>query len=114
MTKSGVGQETFGCGSDAVCVPDTRGHCSPLRTLLTEQTFCFSFPLQTFSLCSQIYAEGLIHLDSARTLQGSPLSFSCGGMDDIVSTTDYKPQKKRRRGTSVDSVVASLNREKSL
>uniref|UniRef100_A0A671UAA8 Stabilin 2 n=1 Tax=Sparus aurata TaxID=8175 RepID=A0A671UAA8_SPAAU len=31
----------------------------------------------------KIYAEGLIHLDSARTLQGSPLSFSCGGMDDI-------------------------------
>ncbi|XP_042259475.1 stabilin-2 [Thunnus maccoyii] len=31
----------------------------------------------------KIYAEGLIYLDSARTLQGSPLSFSCGGMDDI-------------------------------
>ncbi|KAM8740220.1 stabilin-2 isoform 1-T1 [Acanthopagrus schlegelii] len=31
----------------------------------------------------KIYAEGLIHLDSARTLQGSPLSFGCGGMDDI-------------------------------
>lgn len=35
---------------------------------------------------SQVYAEGLVHLDSARTLQGSPLSFSCGGMDNIVST----------------------------
>ncbi|XP_071358845.1 stabilin-2 isoform X1 [Trachinotus anak] len=31
----------------------------------------------------KVYAEGLIHLDSARTLQGSPLSFSCGGMDAI-------------------------------
>ncbi|GAA6235731.1 stabilin-2-like [Lates japonicus] len=31
----------------------------------------------------KIYAEGLIHLDSGRTLQGSPLSFTCGGMDDI-------------------------------
>ncbi|XP_059181662.1 stabilin-2 [Centropristis striata] len=31
----------------------------------------------------KIYAEGLIHLDSVRTLQGSPLSFSCGGMDAI-------------------------------
>ncbi|XP_029351188.1 stabilin-2 isoform X1 [Echeneis naucrates] len=31
----------------------------------------------------KIYAERLIHLDSARTLQGSSLSFSCGGMDDI-------------------------------
>ncbi|XP_040886255.1 stabilin-2 isoform X2 [Toxotes jaculatrix] len=31
----------------------------------------------------KIYAEGLIHQDSARTLQGSPLSFTCGGMDDI-------------------------------
>uniref|UniRef100_UPI0037E83392 stabilin-2 n=1 Tax=Semicossyphus pulcher TaxID=241346 RepID=UPI0037E83392 len=31
----------------------------------------------------KIYAEGLIHLDSARTLQGSSLSFSCGGMDAI-------------------------------
>ncbi|KAM9824594.1 stabilin-2 [Neosynchiropus ocellatus] len=28
-------------------------------------------------------AEALTHLDSARTLQGSPLSFVCGGMDDI-------------------------------
>lgn len=39
------------------------------------------------SLFPQIYAEGLIHLDSARTLQGSSLSFNCGGTDDIVSTT---------------------------
>ncbi|XP_026182637.1 stabilin-2 isoform X2 [Mastacembelus armatus] len=31
----------------------------------------------------KIYAEGLIHLDSPRTLQGSPLSFICGGTDDI-------------------------------
>ncbi|XP_039999160.1 stabilin-2 isoform X2 [Xiphias gladius] len=31
----------------------------------------------------KIYAEGLIHLDSARTLQGSPLSFTCGGVDAI-------------------------------
>ncbi|KAI3366323.1 hypothetical protein L3Q82_000431 [Scortum barcoo] len=31
----------------------------------------------------KIYAEGLIHLDSARTLQGSPLSFVCGGTDNI-------------------------------
>nr|XP_046235043.1 stabilin-2 isoform X1 [Scatophagus argus] len=31
----------------------------------------------------KVYAENLIHLDSARTMQGSPLSFSCGGMDDI-------------------------------
>ncbi|XP_035536186.1 stabilin-2 [Morone saxatilis] len=31
----------------------------------------------------KIYAEGLIHLDSVRTLQGSPLSFTCGGLDDI-------------------------------
>ncbi|XP_067346973.1 stabilin-2 isoform X2 [Channa argus] len=29
------------------------------------------------------YAEGLIHLDAARTLQGSPLSFVCGGTDNI-------------------------------
>uniref|UniRef100_A0A673BK44 Stabilin 2 n=1 Tax=Sphaeramia orbicularis TaxID=375764 RepID=A0A673BK44_9TELE len=28
----------------------------------------------------------LIHLDSPRTIQGSPLSFSCGGLDAIVST----------------------------
>ncbi|XP_068611107.1 stabilin-2 [Brachionichthys hirsutus] len=31
----------------------------------------------------KVYAEGLIHLDSARTLQGSPLSFSCGGADNM-------------------------------
>ncbi|XP_062239185.1 stabilin-2 isoform X1 [Platichthys flesus] len=31
----------------------------------------------------KIYAEGLIYLDSARTLQGSPLSFVCGGTDSI-------------------------------
>ncbi|KAM3587343.1 uncharacterized protein V6R79_002629 [Siganus canaliculatus] len=31
----------------------------------------------------KVYAEGLIHLDSARTLQGSPVSFSCGGSDAI-------------------------------
>ncbi|XP_042338541.1 stabilin-2, partial [Plectropomus leopardus] len=31
----------------------------------------------------KIYAEGLIHQDSLRTLQGSPLSFTCGGTDDI-------------------------------
>ncbi|XP_033470098.2 stabilin-2 isoform X1 [Epinephelus lanceolatus] len=31
----------------------------------------------------KIYAEGLIHLDSVRTLQGSPLSFTCGGTDNI-------------------------------
>ncbi|XP_041636350.1 stabilin-2 isoform X2 [Cheilinus undulatus] len=31
----------------------------------------------------KVYAEGLIHLDSPRTLQGSPLSFSCGGSDAI-------------------------------
>ncbi|XP_029282312.1 stabilin-2 [Cottoperca gobio] len=31
----------------------------------------------------KVYAEGLIHLDSVRTLQGSPLSFTCGGTDDI-------------------------------
>ncbi|XP_026003013.1 stabilin-2 [Astatotilapia calliptera] len=31
----------------------------------------------------KVYAEGLIFLDSARSLQGSPLSFSCGGTDNI-------------------------------
>ncbi|XP_061768066.1 stabilin-2 isoform X1 [Nerophis ophidion] len=31
----------------------------------------------------KVYAEGLIHLDSARTLQGSSLSFNCGGPDEI-------------------------------
>ncbi|KAM3858894.1 stabilin-2 [Diretmus argenteus] len=31
----------------------------------------------------KVYAAELIHLDSARTLQGSPLSFSCGGKDNI-------------------------------
>ncbi|XP_071400423.1 stabilin-2, partial [Centroberyx affinis] len=31
----------------------------------------------------KVYAAELIHLDSARTLQGSQLSFSCGGMDNI-------------------------------
>ncbi|KAF1394437.1 hypothetical protein PFLUV_G00000290 [Perca fluviatilis] len=31
----------------------------------------------------KVYAEGLVHLDSARTLQGSPLSFTCGGTDAI-------------------------------
>ncbi|XP_065807292.1 stabilin-2 isoform X1 [Labrus bergylta] len=31
----------------------------------------------------KVYAEGLIYLDSARSLQGSPLTFSCGGMDAI-------------------------------
>ncbi|TKS90348.1 EGF-like and X-link domain-containing adhesion molecule 2 Fasciclin [Collichthys lucidus] len=31
----------------------------------------------------KVYAEALIHVDSARTLQGSPLSFLCGGTDDI-------------------------------
>ncbi|CAB1434831.1 unnamed protein product, partial [Pleuronectes platessa] len=31
----------------------------------------------------KIYAESLIYLDSARTLQGSPLSFVCGGTDNI-------------------------------
>uniref|UniRef100_A0A1A8KSS0 Stabilin 2 n=1 Tax=Nothobranchius kuhntae TaxID=321403 RepID=A0A1A8KSS0_NOTKU len=31
----------------------------------------------------KIYAEGLIYLEPARTLQGSSLSFSCGGLDNI-------------------------------
>ncbi|XP_022068333.2 stabilin-2 isoform X1 [Acanthochromis polyacanthus] len=31
----------------------------------------------------KVYAEGLVYLDSARTLQGSPLSFSCGGPEHI-------------------------------
>ncbi|KAG7497480.1 stabilin-2 isoform X1 [Solea senegalensis] len=31
----------------------------------------------------KVFAEGLIHLDSPRTLQGSPLSFVCGGSDNI-------------------------------
>ncbi|KAF7646718.1 hypothetical protein LDENG_00183230 [Lucifuga dentata] len=31
----------------------------------------------------KVYAAALIHLDSARTLQGSSLSFSCGGMNNI-------------------------------
>ncbi|XP_055087632.1 stabilin-2 [Periophthalmus magnuspinnatus] len=31
----------------------------------------------------KIYAEGLVHLDVPRTLQGSSLSFSCGGSDAI-------------------------------
>uniref|UniRef100_A0A8P4K5U1 Stabilin 2 n=1 Tax=Dicentrarchus labrax TaxID=13489 RepID=A0A8P4K5U1_DICLA len=30
-----------------------------------------------------IFPASLIHLDSVRTLQGSPLSFTCGGLDDI-------------------------------
>ncbi|KAM7367455.1 hypothetical protein PAMP_015355 [Pampus punctatissimus] len=34
-------------------------------------------------LSQKVYSEGLIYLDMARTLQGSPLSFSCGGTDDI-------------------------------
>ncbi|XP_034530059.1 stabilin-2 [Notolabrus celidotus] len=32
---------------------------------------------------NKVYAEGLIHMDSAPTLQGSSLSFSCGGTDNI-------------------------------
>ncbi|KAM4711664.1 stabilin-2 [Anableps anableps] len=31
----------------------------------------------------KVYAEGLIYLESGRTLQGSSLSFSCGGSDKI-------------------------------
>ncbi|KAJ0056918.1 hypothetical protein NL108_000721, partial [Boleophthalmus pectinirostris] len=31
----------------------------------------------------KIYAEGLVHLDLARTVQGSSLSFTCGGSDAI-------------------------------
>ncbi|KAM4569636.1 stabilin-2 [Odontesthes bonariensis] len=31
----------------------------------------------------RVYAEALIYLESARTLQGSVLSFSCGGSDNI-------------------------------
>ncbi|XP_037615817.1 stabilin-2 [Sebastes umbrosus] len=31
----------------------------------------------------KVYAEGLIHLNSPQTLQGSPLSFTCGGTDQI-------------------------------
>ncbi|KAM9705237.1 stabilin-2-like [Menidia menidia] len=31
----------------------------------------------------KVYAEQLVYLDSARTLQGSALSFSCGGADNI-------------------------------
>ncbi|XP_034722416.1 stabilin-2-like [Etheostoma cragini] len=34
-------------------------------------------------LGQKIYAEGLIYLDSARSLQGSTLSFTCGGTDAI-------------------------------
>ncbi|XP_036005270.1 stabilin-2 [Fundulus heteroclitus] len=34
-------------------------------------------------ISQKVYAEGLIYLESARTLQGSSLSFSCGGSDDI-------------------------------
>ncbi|XP_028254125.1 stabilin-2 isoform X2 [Parambassis ranga] len=34
-------------------------------------------------LSQKVYAEELIYLDSARTLQGSSLSFSCGGTDNI-------------------------------
>ncbi|KAM6895722.1 stabilin-2 [Xenentodon cancila] len=31
----------------------------------------------------KVYAEGLIYMDVARTMQGSSLSFSCGGPDNI-------------------------------
>ncbi|KAK7896729.1 hypothetical protein WMY93_022054 [Mugilogobius chulae] len=31
----------------------------------------------------KIYAEGLVHLDLVRTIQGSSLSFSCGGSDAV-------------------------------
>lgn len=31
----------------------------------------------------KVYAEGLVYLDSARTLQGSSLSFTCGDIDNI-------------------------------
>lgn len=31
----------------------------------------------------KVYAEGLVYLESARTLQGSALSFSCGGTENI-------------------------------
>ncbi|XP_041833045.1 stabilin-2 [Melanotaenia boesemani] len=31
----------------------------------------------------KVYAEELVYLDSPRTLQGSPLSFSCGGSEEI-------------------------------
>ncbi|XP_015254887.1 PREDICTED: stabilin-2 [Cyprinodon variegatus] len=34
-------------------------------------------------ISQKIYAEGLIYLDSGRTLQGSSLSFSCGGSERI-------------------------------
>ncbi|XP_027899534.1 stabilin-2 isoform X1 [Xiphophorus couchianus] len=34
-------------------------------------------------ISQKVYAEGLIYLESGRTLQGSALSFSCGGPDKI-------------------------------
>lgn len=59
--------------------------------LLVYFSLKLSFKIQT-------YAEGLVHLDSARTLQGSPLSFTCGGTDSIVSM--MKTENKRRRADS--------------
>lgn len=128
QTKSGgvpslAGRETWlangncGCGADVVCVSacsDTRRKSShgwtqrvfPVRTLNRWSLF-----LVCFSSNFQIYAEGLIHLDSARTLQGSPLSFTCGGTDDIVSTTET--DKTLKQGHLLTQLFL-LNREKSL
>ncbi|XP_068162494.1 stabilin-2 [Antennarius striatus] len=46
----------------------------------------------------KVYAEGLIHLDSVRTLQGSPLAFTCGGPDHIgeVFISDRKCRVTQR------------------
>lgn len=52
---------------------------------------------QTFFVHTQVYADTLVHMDSARTLQGSPLSFSCGGMDNIVSADTLKKNNKKNK-----------------
>lgn len=85
---------------------------SPDVSSRTDSLCLASSSLHTFFLHVQVYAEGLIHLDAVRTLQGSPLSFICGGSDNIVSTTDQTLKKKRRH--FFDAAVSSLNRATSL
>ncbi|MEQ2165365.1 hypothetical protein GOODEAATRI_016086 [Goodea atripinnis] len=56
-------------------------------------------------MSQKVYAEELIYLESGRTLQGSALSFSCGGLDKIVSAAEKGTKEEEMRLGSESVIV---------
>lgn len=85
-------------------------NCTDIYTLFVQlqfyvssklkQKLCVCLKTETF-FSSQVYAEGLIYLESGRTLQGSSLSFSCGGPNNIVSAAERKEEEMKTTSKSV-------------